>query len=104
MKNDQLVVKRLAILSALYASICVPAILLAERFNLPEWPMHTTQPLAIVILLVSGSYYLYQTRRGEPSWFRKSLYFLCGAAVVWICLIIAFIVASVFLPSGPDGY
>ena len=104
MNASQIVAKRLAIFSALYVALCIPAILIAERYDLPEWPMHTTQSLAILILIMSGGYYLYQTRGGEPSWFRKSIYILCGAGVIWVALIVAFVVYSMFFPTGPDAY
>jgi hypothetical protein len=99
MEVPAITAKRIAIISAIYAVCCIPAILVAERFDLAEWPMHATQPLAILIMIASGSFYLYQTRGGESSALRKLFYVLCGIGVAWIVLLVWFVF---FVQIGPD--
>jgi len=58
--------KLVAVVSGVYAAVCIPAILLLERLERSQWFFHVTQLAAIVICTLASITYLL-TRRREPS-------------------------------------
>jgi len=82
--------KRLFVSSGAYALLCIPAILLAERFSWHESFFHGTQFLAIVCCFPAALIFIW-FNRGSPSIVRKlaiAALILCGAWLAFLGYVI----------------
>ena len=62
--------KRLFLTAGIYAALCAPAILVAERLSWPERVFHVTQWLAVAVCLPAGLTFLWSTRCSPSSTLR----------------------------------
>ena len=99
-----IVTTRIAFASALYAAICIPAIFAAEWLGLPESWIHTTQLLAVLVMVTSSAVVLYLSRGAAPSWPRRLLFLLFGLGLAWVVFFVVLVLYLVLLPWGPDTY
>ncbi len=92
---------RIAAISGAYVLLCVPGILLAEAYEAPQWPLHTSQLAAVVTCLVAAAAYLRLSRSNphQASGLRRPL---ALAAVVLCTLWLAFIVFAFASYRGID--
>jgi hypothetical protein len=82
--------KWLFVSSGAYALLCIPAILLAERFSWHESFFHATQFLAIACCFPASLAVLWFTR-GTRSWLRKlaiAALILCGAWIAFLAYVL----------------
>ena len=61
---------RVFLLSGIYALLCIPGILLAERNGWSQRPFHSTQWLAVAVCLVSSAKFLWGSRGLSVGWRR----------------------------------
>ncbi len=90
--------KWIFVVTGVYALACVPAILVAEKLRLPEWPLHTSQLLAVIVCFLAGALFLVTKRspaRGALGWLAIVACVLCG---LWL----AFIAFVLFWPAIAD--
>ena len=80
--------KWLFLVAGIYAALCAPAILLAERLAWPQSPFHVTQLLAVALCLPASLTFLWRTR-GSP--FTTQRWLAVTAAVLsglWLSFVI----------------
>jgi hypothetical protein len=79
-----------------YVALCVPAILVAERAGLPEWPLHMSQFVAVVCCVPSSAIYLWTSRRRPFGVLRALASVTLVLSVAWIGLLAHFIQSGDF--------
>jgi hypothetical protein len=80
--------KWLFVATGVYASLCAPAILLAERLGWPETPFHATQFLAVALCFPASLLFLWLTRGiafGALQWLAAIAAVLSG---LWLFFIV----------------
>lgn len=80
--------KWLFLAGGVYAALCAPAILVAERLAWSQGPFHVTQLLAVALCFLSSLAFLWRTRRSPFS----SQRWLALAAAVLSGLWLSFVV------------
>lgn len=76
-----------------YVLLCIPAILLAERFGVPQAPFHITQFVATVACFVSAGWFLWRVR-GVAVGARRTVAILAvSLSGLWL-LFIAFVIVG----------
>ncbi len=68
------------LITAIYALVCIPAILLSERYGWTQAPYHLTQMIAVILCLISSVVFLAATRSspfGPWQWLASSALALC---------------------------
>jgi H+/Cl- antiporter ClcA len=88
------------LIAGIYALACAPAILIAERFRWPEWPMHMSQFGAVIVCFSASVLFLWNTRGMGYSWYRwlaAVATVLCG---LWLAIFIYVVLTLDF--SGID--
>jgi hypothetical protein len=92
--------RRLFLIAGIYALACAPAILIAERFRWPQWPMHMSQFGAVILCFSASVLFLWSTRGTGYSlykWLAAMATVLCG---LWLAFFIY--VVQTFDFSGID--
>jgi hypothetical protein len=86
--------------SAAYIAVCIPAIFIAEAYHFPEWPMHVSQFVAVLVFVVSGWFYVLGSPKSSEGVLQRRL---VSVGLVCALLWLAFIVfAGFFVSFGPD--
>ncbi len=81
-------VSRFAFLaSGIYALLCAPLILLAERLSFSQSPLHASQFIAVLICLPASLAYLWGTR-GQRAWTRRLAVVAAFLATAWLGFIV----------------
>jgi hypothetical protein len=87
------VFRRVLLVMGFYALGCAPAILIAERFGWSQWPLHSSQLLAVVVCLLAGLGFLWSTRGDRIRGFRLLAMLAVGASGLWLAFV-AFVIAA----------
>ncbi|TAJ15808.1 MAG: hypothetical protein EPO68_12200, partial [Planctomycetota bacterium] len=61
--NAAALTQRLYLLTGAFVLLCAPAILLAERMDWPEWPLHLAQQVAALLCCAGSGAWLWLHRR-----------------------------------------
>jgi hypothetical protein len=72
------------IASGAYALACIPAIYAAEHFDWPEWPLHSTQLVAVAVCALASARHLWVGRGSGWPATRVIAALACGATVGWL--------------------
>ncbi len=85
------------LITAIYALVCIPAILLSERYGWTQAPYHLTQMIAIILCLASSIVFLVTTRSSSfGAWQR-----LASSALALCFLWLTFVAYVLATYSGP---
>ena len=85
--------KSVFLASGIYALLCAPLLLVAERFSFPQWPLHASQFIAVLICLPASLIYLWCTR-GQRAPIRQLAIAASLLAASWLGFI-AYIVGTI---------
>ena len=88
--------------SGLYAVMCAPVILYAERRGWPEWPLHSTQLIATLICFISSFIYTMSHRNTPPGWRRRLAVVSLLLSGVWLAIICVLLLLWTVVPSKLD--
>lgn len=89
---------KIQLFSGLYVLLCIPLILLAEKYSFSEAPFHLTQLIAIISCFISGLVVLIKGRKGM----KATGLFVSGLGVILTGLILAFVGTFIFGPTFED--
>src|SRR4051794_27340611 len=81
----------LFLIAGIYALACAPAILVAERFHWPEWPMHMSQVGAVILCFSASILFLWKTRGRGYSWYKwlaAVSIVLCGLWLMFVTYVV----------------
>ena len=76
--------------SGVFALLCAPLIVIAERFSLPQWPLHASQFIAVLICLPASLIHLGRTRgeRAPARWIAVAAALLATAWLGFIAYVV----------------
>ncbi len=89
---------RIFLASGVYAALCVPGILIAERAQWDESLFHSTQWLALVVCSLSSARFLLVSRGQAVGW-RRPVAWLAGLLSGLYLLFIIYVLVTYM---GPD--
>ncbi len=72
----------------IYAALCAPAILVAERLAWSQSPFHVTQFLAVTLCFPASLAFFWRTRRAPLSAERWLALVAAVLSGLWLCLIL----------------
>ena len=93
--------KWLFLTTGIYAAMCAPAILLAERFGFRESPIHVTQWLAAAACIPASSTYLWLSRARPTGPLRLLAILALVSALAWVAFVIYVIKTLDFSAMDP---
>ena len=88
MMNITAIFQRLFIFAGIYALLCIPAVLIAERYDWPEWFIHVSAFIASGLCFVSAGVYYYRTRAMAQAFGRGLAIMAIIFAGLWVSFVV----------------
>ena len=74
--------------SGVYILFCIPAIFIAEYYNIRQAPFHITQFLADILCFISCIVYLWETSKNKFTWTKALAVFGLILLTLWLSFFI----------------
>jgi hypothetical protein len=86
--------------TGIYALVCAPAILLAERLGWSQSFFHITQLVATILCVPSAAIFLWLTRGLRFNWARWLALIACVLSGLWLAFVICVLLSLDFSAIG----